>query len=65
LRRFRLGILLADGGLSLEAQLKAVLQKPLGWADRRWDEEVDRYRGLRRAAHGLPEEWEYADSGHR
>lgn len=52
LRRFRLGILLADGGHSLLARLRP----HLGWDDERWAAEVERYRHIWQRAHGLPED---------
>jgi glycerol-3-phosphate dehydrogenase len=57
LRRFRLGILLPDGGQSLLPALEPLLKKQLGWGDERWDEEAERYRRIRSIACGLPKEW--------
>jgi len=57
LRRFRLGVLLTDGGLSLLPRLKSLLQKELGWDDKKWAAEVERYQGIWKIAHGLPKEW--------
>lgn len=57
LRRFRLGILLADGGQSLFPRIKALIQDPLGWSDDRWKTEVMRYRDIWQLAHGLPPGW--------
>ncbi len=58
LRRFRLGILLPDGGQSLLDRQKALLQGGLGWDEDRWETEVDRYLNIWRVAHGLPPEWQ-------
>lgn len=44
LRRVRLGLLLPNGGLDLEPQLRAVVQPELGWDDARWEREVKAYR---------------------
>ncbi|MBX3230791.1 MAG: glycerol-3-phosphate dehydrogenase/oxidase [Labilithrix sp.] len=44
LRRVRLGLLLPDGGLGLEKEIRAIVQPELGWDDARWDREVVRYR---------------------
>ncbi len=57
LRRFRLGILLPDGGQSLLPALEPLLKKRLGWGNERWAEEVERYRRIWPAAYGLPKEW--------
>ena len=59
LRRFRLGILLADGGQSLLPRLKILLQDSLGWKDEHWAAEVERYRCLWQVAHGLPPAWQH------
>lgn len=57
LRRFRLGILLPDGGQSLLPRLKSLIQGDLRWEDARWAEEVERYLDIWRVAHGLPLNW--------
>jgi glycerol-3-phosphate dehydrogenase len=44
LRRVRLGLLLPNGGLDLEAKIRAVAQPELGWDDAKWAREVERYR---------------------
>ena len=64
LRRFRFGILLADGGESLLPELKPLLREPLRWSEERWNEEAGRYRRIRAAAHGLPKGWPDAHSDH-
>jgi glycerol-3-phosphate dehydrogenase len=64
LRRFRLGILLPDGGESLLARMAPLVQEQLGWEEKRWNEEAERYRRIRAAAHGLPKEWRNAHPDH-
>jgi glycerol-3-phosphate dehydrogenase len=54
LRRTRLGILLARGGLDHEPRIRALCQKALGWGDARWQAEVARYRALIEAHYSLP-----------
>lgn len=44
LRRVRLGLLLPNGGLDLEPQIRAVAQPELGWDDAKWEREVAEYR---------------------
>ncbi len=50
LRRFRLGILLGDGGQSLFPRLRPLLN----WTDERWTAEAERYCQIWQRAHGLP-----------
>ncbi len=57
MRRFRLSILLPDGGESLLPAIEPLLKKHLGWGDERWDEEAERYRRIWSIAYGLPKEW--------
>jgi len=57
LRRFRLGIVLPDGGQSLLNQLKALLQEQFGWNDERWEDETKRYCNILKVSHGLPQDW--------
>ncbi len=54
LRRLRLGILCADGGLELLSRWQALLP----WDASRRQAEVSRYRAIHRHSHGLPEGWE-------
>ncbi len=54
LRRVRLGLLLPDGGQALMARIRAVAQPELGWGDRRWNEEVERYLALWKRAYSAP-----------
>jgi len=65
LRRFRLGILLTDGGQSLLPRIKSLVQKDLGWDDKRWAAEVERYKGIWEIAHGLPQEWKKSMKGEK
>lgn len=60
LRRFRLGILLPEGGKDRLERLRPLLQPRLAWDDARWEAEVRRYIGVVHKAHGLPEEWKKA-----
>jgi len=55
LRRVRLGLLLAGGGLSLIEEIRAVCQDELGWTASRWEEEVAAYGRLWHARYNLPE----------
>jgi glycerol-3-phosphate dehydrogenase len=57
LRCFRFGILTPDGGHSLLDEFGSLLKEQLGWGDKRWAAEVERYQRLLRQAHGLPAEW--------
>jgi len=57
LRRFRIGILLPDGGIGLIPKLKAQVQDSLDWNDEQWAKEVDRYEQILEVAHGLPPQW--------
>lgn len=57
LRRFRLGILLSDGGQSLLPRIKALIRDPLGWDNDQWETEVRRYRDIWRISHGKPSAW--------
>jgi glycerol-3-phosphate dehydrogenase len=57
LRRFRLGILLPDGGTGLLSRLRPLIQSSLGWGDGRWSDEVGRFERIREMAHAIPDEW--------
>jgi len=54
LRRTRLGILLARGGLDHEPRIRALCRPALGWNDERWQAEVARYRALIGAHYSVP-----------
>jgi glycerol-3-phosphate dehydrogenase len=60
LRRFRLGILLPDGGLNLLPWLKGIIQEHLGWDDTRWALEAARYKQIKEVAHGVLAGWRTA-----
>jgi glycerol-3-phosphate dehydrogenase len=64
LRRFRLGILLPDGGESLLPRMGPLVKEHLGWGEKRWNEEAERYHRIRATAHGLPKEWRNANPDH-
>jgi glycerol-3-phosphate dehydrogenase len=51
LRRVRLGLLLPNGGLDLEPQIRAVAQPELRWDDAKWDREVAAYRATWKKAY--------------
>jgi len=55
LRRVRLGLLLADGGLALMPAIRAICRPELGWGDARWEEEQARYLDLWRRCYGPPD----------
>ena len=59
LRRFRFGILLRDGGQSLLLSLKPMFKDNLGWDERRWEEEVERYLNIWKTGYSLPSDWQY------
>ena len=44
LRRVRLGLLLPNGGLDLEPEIRAVAQPELRWDDAKWEREVAEYK---------------------
>ena len=54
LRRVRLGLLLEEGGRAILPQVRAVVQRELGWSDARWEEEEAAYLDLWRRAYYLP-----------
>jgi glycerol-3-phosphate dehydrogenase len=55
-RRFRLNILLPDGGLQLILPVRSLLQKILDWEDVRWDKEFKRCGTIWQEANTLPQE---------
>jgi glycerol-3-phosphate dehydrogenase len=57
LRRFRLGIILPDGGQSILPGIKNIVQDKLGWDNKRWKREAERYLRIREIAHGIPKNW--------
>jgi glycerol-3-phosphate dehydrogenase len=46
LRRVRLGNLLPSGGLSAINRIRKIVQEELHWTDKRWNEEIGRYKLL-------------------
>lgn len=56
LRRTRLGLLAAQGGLPWLARIRAIVQPELGWDDRRWEQEAASYASLWRRCYSLPDE---------
>lgn len=46
LRRTRLGLLLAEGGMRQLPRIKDIAQPELGWDEQRWQQEVGRYRSI-------------------
>ncbi|MGB4594869.1 MAG: glycerol-3-phosphate dehydrogenase/oxidase [Anaerolineaceae bacterium] len=46
LRRVRLGMLLPDGANEVLGTIKPIVQSELNWDERRWQEEVNRYRAI-------------------
>lgn len=46
LRRTRLGLLLAQGGLEFSAHIQRICQQELHWDDSRWQQEVERYQRI-------------------
>lgn len=55
LRRTRLGLLLAQGGLDYEEKIRSICQPLLGWDDDRWRWERERYREICRQYYSVPE----------
>ncbi len=54
LRRSRLGLLLEQGGLEFEQQIKELCEQELGWDFERWQIELNRYRGILNAFYRQP-----------
>jgi glycerol-3-phosphate dehydrogenase len=54
LRRVRLGILLPNGGLDVIDHIKQRVQPALGWSDKTWAAEVDRYQNIWQENYYLP-----------
>ena len=54
LRRARVGLLMAEGGLGQMDRIRAVAQPELGWDDAAWQREEARYRGIWTASYSLP-----------
>lgn len=54
LRRSRLGLLLADGGLAELPRVRTLCQPRLGWSDARWQREERNYLALWKRCYSLP-----------
>lgn len=54
LRRVRLGLCVPNGGLENMDRIKTLVQGPLGWSDRYWKDEVDRYKHIWQNFYYLP-----------
>jgi len=52
LRRVRLGLLAANGGIHLLERIRAIVQPELGWDDARWKQEAESYEQLWHRAYG-------------
>lgn len=55
LRRVRIGLTTAEGGLPWREGIRTIVQPELGWHDARWQCEVKAYRERWRSAYGVPE----------
>ncbi|MBN1964733.1 MAG: glycerol-3-phosphate dehydrogenase/oxidase [Anaerolineae bacterium] len=55
LRRARIGLLLAEGGVDHLERVRQICQHELGWDDDRWAAEAAAYRELWQRHYGLPE----------
>ncbi len=51
LRRVRLGLLLPEGGIAEMPRIRQIVQGELGWDDRTWWDELERYRKIYRASY--------------
>ncbi len=54
LRRTRLGLLLAQGGLAVLEQVRELCQPRLAWDDQRWAEEQQRYLDIYQQFYSVP-----------
>ncbi|EDY86483.1 aerobic glycerol-3-phosphate dehydrogenase [gamma proteobacterium HTCC5015] len=54
LRRTRLGMLLARGGLDFSAQIETICREELGWSRETWDSELERYTQIWQRYYSLP-----------
>ncbi|MGB8253771.1 MAG: glycerol-3-phosphate dehydrogenase/oxidase [Anaerolineaceae bacterium] len=54
LRRMRVGLTCACGGLELLPRIRAIVQKDLGWDDARWQSEAERYQHIWKTYYSLP-----------
>lgn len=54
LRRTRVGLLLEQGGLEFEAEIKDICEQELGWSAQQWQQEVERYKAILVVHYRLP-----------
>lgn len=54
LRRVRMGLLMPHGGLDQIDKIRQRIQISLGWSDKTWQAEVDRYKSIWRENYYLP-----------
>ena len=54
LRRVRIGLTLPRGGIPFLEQIRIIIQDELGWDDKRWEKERNRYENLWQRSYGLP-----------
>jgi len=54
LRRVRLGLYLRNGGLDQIEKIRAMVSPILGWDGQRWEEEIQRYKGIWSSFYYLP-----------
>ena len=54
LRRTRLGLLVKQGGDAIKDKIKSICQEELGWDDKRWQEEWQRYQRIWHEHYYLP-----------
>ncbi|TYT75567.1 glycerol-3-phosphate dehydrogenase/oxidase [Desulfobotulus mexicanus] len=54
LRRLRLGLVLADGGMDMMEEIRDLALPVLGWSPEKWNHEVLRYHALWQKNHGVP-----------
>lgn len=54
LRRVRFGLLMPNAGLDQIDRIRNLVQNSLGWSDKSWDNEVDRYRQIWQENYHLP-----------
>ena len=54
LRRTRLGLLLEKGGLPIMRKIIFHTKKELGWSDKKWRLEINRYQSIWKKYYSLP-----------
>ena len=54
LRRVRLGLLMPRGGMDMLDPIRGLVQKPLGWTDKTWQQEVQRYQTIWEKYYAVP-----------